>query len=52
MTDWEPIVFLVCIVIGAIAGWFWQGTVGAIAGAIVGAVVGAVIVTIGQRAGV
>ena len=49
---WEPIVFLVCVVIGAIVGVFWQGVIGAVVGAIVGAVVGGIIVAIGGQAGI
>ncbi len=52
MSDWQEIVFLIAVAIGAIAGWFWQGWVGAIAGAILGAVVGGIIVAIGDRVGV
>lgn len=51
MDDWKPIVFLVCVFIGAIGGWFWQGVVGAIAGLIVGAVVGVIILRFAGEAG-
>ncbi len=52
MPGWEEIMFLIAVAIGAIAGWFWQGGIGAVAGAIVGAVVGGIIVMIGERSGV
>ena len=48
---WKVIVFLVCVVIGAIAGVFWQGVIGAVIGAILGAVVGSIIVAIGGEVG-
>lgn len=51
MADWQAVVFLIAVAIGALGGWFWQGTVGAIAGVIVGAVVGGMVVAIGEKAG-
>ncbi len=45
--DGSNLIVAIAAGIGALAGFFWQGGVGAITGAIVGAIVGGIVAKIG-----